>query len=167
MKPIDCLLKTLVLASSLGIAISGLAADTTTVPPSKSEVTTKNAPPASGAKLPAKVEEEPKIPGFVIPRDKGGYLGLTLENYCFKLSFYDAKKRPVKADVTRVRARWAPNYKVGNERTVLNLTPDGMALVSNQYVRPPYNFKLFLTFLKEDGDDEQAAVEHYVVDFRM
>ena len=152
MKPIDCLLKTLVLASSLGIAVPLLAEDATTAPPSKSAATNKaeaikNTPPASGAKTPAKVEEEPKIPGFVIPRDKGGYLGLTLENGNFKMSFYDAKKKPVKADVIRARARWPVNYKVGNERAVLNPTSDGMALISNHFVRPPYIFKLYLTLM--------------------
>lgn len=166
MKPIDCLLKALVLASSLGIAASGLAQDTTTVPPSKSAVATKNAPPASGTKAPAKVEEEPKIPGFVIPRENGGYLGLTLENYNFRLSFYNAKKKQVAADVIRARARWPVHYKALEERTVLNLTPDGMALISNQFVRPPYVFKLFLTLFAKSGEEE-TAVEHYVVDFRM
>ena len=174
MKPIACLLKTLLLASSFGIAVPGLAQNTTTVPPSKSAVTNKIVPPAPGVKTPAKVEEEPVITGFVIPRDKGGYVALTLENNNFKLSFYDAKKKPVKADVTRVRARWSANYKVGNVRTILNLTPDGMALISNYFVRPPYIFRIYLTFLTEIGGDdesggehEQTAGEHYVVDFHM
>lgn len=173
MKPIACLLKTLLLASSLGIAVSGLAQGTTTVQQSKSALTNKNAPPASGPQKPAKIEEEPVIPGFVIPRANGGYLSLTLENSNFKLSFYDAKKKPAKADVVRGRARWRVNYKVGNERTILNPTPDGLALISNQFVRPPYIFKLYLTLMTdsggdaEDGEGDETASEHYVIDFRM
>jgi hypothetical protein len=167
MKPIDCLLKTLVLASSLGIAVTGLAQDTTTIPPSKSAVANKNIPSASGAKKPAKVEEEPVIPGIVIPRTNGGYLGLTLENSNFKLSFYDAKKKPAKADVTRATARWQAQYKIADERAVLNPTSDGMALASNKFVRPPYVFKLYLTLFKEGGEGEETTAEPYLVDFRM
>jgi hypothetical protein len=167
MKPIDCLLKTLVLASSLGIAASGLAQDTTTAPPSKSAVTNKNALPTSGPKKPAIIEKEPVIPGIVIPRTNGGYLGLTLENSNFKLSFYDAKKKPAKADVVRATARWQAQYKALDERAVLNPTPDGMALVSNKFVRPPYVFKLYLTLFKGGGEGEETTAEPYLVDFRM
>jgi hypothetical protein len=172
MKPIACLLKTLLLASSLGIAVPGLAQDTTTVLPSKSAVTNKTetikkTPPASGLNKPAKVEEEPVIPGIVISRASGGYLGLTLENNNFKLSFYDAKKKPAKADVTRATARWQAQYKVNDERAVLNPTPDGLALTSNKFVRPPYVFRLYLALLKEGGEGAEAAAEPYVIDFRQ
>jgi hypothetical protein len=176
MKPIDCLLKTLVLASSLGIAVSGLAQDTTTVPPSTSAVANKtvagkNALPASGAKKPAIIEKEPVIPGIVIPRTNGGYLGLTLENSNFKLSFYDAKKKPVTVDVARATARWPVHYKTTEERTVLNPTPDNLALIANKFVRPPYVFKLYLTLLKgEEGtaeDSAAASAESYTIDFQQ
>jgi hypothetical protein len=172
MKPIACLLKTLVLASLLGIAVPGLAEDATALP-SKSAVVNKNAPPASGPKKPAKVEEEPVIPGIVIPRTSGGYLGLTLENSNFKLSFYDAKKKPAKADVVRATARWQAQYKIADERAVLNPTSDGMALASNKFVRPPYVFKLYLTLFKESGASEESSegaattTEPYLVDFRL
>lgn len=178
MKPIDCLLKTLVLASSLGIAVSGLAQDTTTVPPSKSAVGNKTVPgknalPMSGPKKPAIIEEEPVIPGIVIPRTNGGYLGLTLEDSNFKLSFYDAKKKSAKADVVRATARWQAKYKIADERAVLNPTSDGMALTSNKFVRPPYVFKLYLTLFKGGGEGEESSegaattTEPYLVDFRM
>jgi hypothetical protein len=170
MKPIACLLKTLLLASLLGIAVPGLAQNTTTVLPSKSAVTNKteaNKNILPGPKKPAKVEEEPVIPGIVIPRASGGYLGLTLENNNFKLSFYDAKKKPAKVDVARATARWQAQYKVVDERAVLNPTPDGLALSSNKFVRPPYVFKLYLTLLSEGGEGEGTAAETYVIDFRQ
>jgi hypothetical protein len=172
MKPIACLLKTLLLASSLGIAVPGLAQDTTTILSSKSAVTNKtvankNALPASGPKKPAKIEEEPIIPGIVISRTNGGNLGLTLENSNFKLSFYDAKKKPAKVDVARATARWQAQYKVVDERAVLNPTPDGLALSSNKFVRPPYVFKLYLTLLSEGVEGEGTAAETYVIDFRQ
>ena len=170
MKPIACMLKTLVLASSLGIAVPLLAEDTTALP-SKSAVVNKNAPPASGPKKPAKVEEEPVIPGIVIPRTNGGYLGLTLENSNFKLSFYDAKKKPDTVDVARATARWPVHYKTTEERTVLNPTPDNLALIANKFVRPPYVFKLYLTLLKgEEGtaeDSAAASAESYTIDFQQ
>jgi hypothetical protein len=169
MKPIACLLKTLLLTSSLGIAVPGLAEDATVLP-SNSAVTKKtevNKNTLPGPKKPAKVEEEPVIPGIVIPRANGGYLGLTLENNNFKLSFYDAKKNPAKVDVARATARWPVHYKTTDERTVLNPTPDGLTLISNKFVRPPYVFKLYLSLLGEGGEGAETTAETYVIDFRQ
>ena len=157
MKPIACLLKTLVLASSLSIAVSGLAQETTTVLPSKSAVNNKT----------ETVEKEPVIPGIVLSRPNGGYLGLTLENNNFKLSFYDSTKLPVTVDVARAAARWQTQYKVADERAVLNPTPDGLALTSSKFIRPPYVFRIYLSLLKEPGEGEEAAAEPYVIYFRQ
>ena len=112
------------------------------------------------------VKEEPKIEGVTIPRERGGYLGLKIENGTFNLKFYDDKKGAVVADVTRATARWDPLRKAGNERTVLNPSPDGMALIGGKPVRPPYIFKVFLTLLQGEGDDARA-VESHVVDFKQ
>jgi hypothetical protein len=150
--------------------VPGLAEDATALP-SKSAVVNKNAPPASGPKKPAIIEKEPVIPGIVISRTNGGYLGLTLENSNFKLSFYDAKKNPAKIDVARATARWPVHYKTTEERTVLNPTPDNLALIANKFVRPPYVFKLYLTLLKgEEGtaeDGAAASAESYTIDFQQ
>jgi len=120
--------------------------------------------PADGSAADATKEEEPKIDGIVIPRAKGGFLGLTLENGNFKLAFYDDKKLPVTADVSRVALRWPVVYSVMNERAVLTPTDDGKAMTSSKVVRPPYAFKLFMTLIV-DGSDEPA--ETYVIDFRQ
>jgi hypothetical protein len=87
-------------------------------------------------------------------------LGLTIDNGGFKLSFYDKKKKPVDCDVARAAARWQPNYTVVEAHCILNPTGDGKTLISPT-VRPPYNFKLHLTLLSDDGQ----AVESYTIDF--
>lgn len=119
-------------------------------------------------KTDAKKKEEPKIEGIVIERANGAYLGLKLENGTYKLSFYDAKKKPVAPDVSRAAARWNPQYKQFSERAILNPSADGKALVGGKPVRPPYTFKLYLTLLKgeaaADGEGGQA-VESFVIDF--
>ena len=117
---------------------------------------------AAGKKPAAKVEEEPKIDGVTIPRSQGGFLGLSVDNGTFKLSFYDEKKKPMTVDVTRATARWNASHKIGDERTVLNPGPDGKSLIGGKPVRPPFVFKVFLTLLKGEGD-EAAAVENYTV----
>ncbi|MBI3885698.1 MAG: hypothetical protein HY302_08235 [Opitutae bacterium] len=119
---------------------------------------------AKQASEPAAVEE-PKIPGVVIPRPDGSFLGISIDGGTFKLAFYDKKKKAVDVDVTRATARWPAKYKIGDERTVLNLSGDGKSLVGGKPVRPPYVFKLWLTLLKGEGDDAKA-VENYTVDFR-
>jgi hypothetical protein len=107
-------------------------------------------------------KEEPPIPGIVVQRPGGNQLGVTINDGTFKISFYDKKRKPMAADVTRARVRWNPSYKVGPEQTILSLTDDGKALSGGKIVRAPYVFKLYLTLLKADEDDQQA-VEHYVV----
>lgn len=105
-------------------------------------------------------EEVGTITGIEIARSNGAYLGLALENGKFKLSFYDEKKKPVPVDVVRATARWDPKYKVGQEHAVLNPSADGMALESPKYVRPPFNFKIYIALLKEKEEDN----EFYIVD---
>ena len=164
-----CLLKTLLLAASLGIAAPMPAQDAAAVPPSKPVATkkanvNKGPPAAPGAQNPAEPEPEPQIPGIIIPRAKGGFLGILVDNGNFKLSFYDAKKKPVQVDVVRATARWPVKYRLGDERTVLNPNGDGTALTSGTFVRPPLVFKLYLSLFVENRND---AAESYVIDFRQ
>jgi hypothetical protein len=112
--------------------------------------TTQAAPVA-----PVKKQEELTIPGLVIPRKNGGFLGLVLENSNFKLSFYDKDKKPIAADVARAAAHWKVQYSIYEERVVLNPAPDGMALTSSKFIRPPYLFKLYLTLVTE-GDNPSS-----------
>ncbi|MFI5335442.1 MAG: hypothetical protein ACHQ5A_01570 [Opitutales bacterium] len=150
------------LLSLLGIAV--LPAQTTVpdaAPATKSEV--KAAP---GNKDDAKKkEEEGKISGQTIARSTTGYLGLEIAQGSFKLSFYDAKKKPIAADVTWAIARWLVKYnKSGDERTTLNLSGDGKSLVGVRTIPPPYTFKLYLSLFKDTSPDAQV-VENYIIDF--
>jgi hypothetical protein len=126
--------------------------------PTKPGVTTK-----APAKKEEKKEEEPVIPGANIARPNGTWLGLEVVNGNFKLSFYDEKKKPLAVDVTRATARWPNPRAPGDNRTVLNVS--GTALVGAKPVIPPFNFTVFLTLLKGEGD-EAKAVETYQVPFR-
>lgn len=117
----------------------------------------KGAAPAKGDAAAAKIE------GIEIARAKG-FLGIQVANGGFKLSFYDEKKKPVAADLPRAMLRWDPKGKTGQERAVLTGSNGATFLASDKFVRPPYNFKLFITLTKE-GSEEPA--ESYVVDFRQ
>jgi hypothetical protein len=114
--------------------------------------------------VPEKKQEELKIPGLTIVREKGGFLGLVLENNNFKLSFYNGKKEPVAADVSRAAARWPVHYSVYDERAMLTPSSDGMALTSSKFIRPPYQFKLYLTLIT---DESSEAPESYVIDYHQ
>jgi hypothetical protein len=159
MNPNTSLVRAVLVAVVLGAAVP-LGAET--VPP----VTTPQ--PKAGKAAPAvpetKPEEEPKIPGVVIARPNGAFLGLTLENGNFKLAFYSPKKLPVPADVARANARWPVHYTVFDEHAILTPTTDGMALTSTKFVRPPYVFKFYLTLIV-DGSAEPP--ESYVIDFHQ
>ena len=115
---------------------------------------------------PAKTEEPAPIEGIVVSRGALGFLGVQIVNSTFKISFYDVKRKPAKADVVRAALRWDPKYKVGQERVVLNLSEDGKSLTSPKNIRPPYLFKLFITLLKDAAEGEEAAGETHVIDFR-
>jgi hypothetical protein len=134
-------------------AAKGAAAATPAAP-------AKAAPAKKDAKKP---EELPKIPGTVITRPDGTFLSLEVVGGVFKLSFYDKKHKPAAVDVTRATARWPNPRSPGDNRTVLNLS--GTALVGQKPVVPPYNFNVFLTLLKGEGD-EAKAVENYTVAFK-
>jgi hypothetical protein len=115
-------------------------------------------------KAAAKKEEPPaKIEGMEIPRSSKGILGLQVVDGNFKLSFYSAEKKPEPPNVVRAVLRWTPNYKPGTEIYVLG-PGDGKSLTVAKTVRPPYNFKLFLSLFVDGKDD---PVESYVVDFRQ
>ncbi len=159
MKLNTSLMRTALVAAWLGAAVS-LGAETVPPGPPPQPKDGKAAPAAPDTKP----EEEPKIDGIVLPRAKGGFLGLTLENSNFKLAFYDAKKLPAPADVARANARWLVHYTVFDERAVLTPTADGMALTSTKFVRPPYVFKLYLSLIVE-GSTEPP--EEYVIDFHQ
>lgn len=93
-------------------------------------------------------------------------MGLQIVNANFRLTFYDAKKKPLPADVSQAVLRWQPTYQRNEERVLLERAADGKALTSPRTVRPPYNFKLYMTLFKEPVTGAEAvAAENFVVDF--
>ena len=156
MKLNAALAKSLLMAASVGM-VTPIVAQTNT---GKTPAPSKTAPPP--AKEEPAEEAEPQIPGTVIPRKTEGFLGLTLVNGNFRLDFFDAKKKPITADVARATARWNSPTRSEDDRCVLNPVEDGKALLGNRFVRPPYAFKLYLTLLSDEG----TAVETHVIDFR-
>lgn len=136
--------------------------------PSKPDIVIESGAAGKTAKPDAKKKEKPKeeamgtINGIAIARPNGTFLGLTLVDGKFNLTFYNKKKKPMPVDVTRGIARWPNVHGPGDNRTVLN--PSGNSLVGAQFVRGPYVFIVFITLLKGEGDAAQA-VENYTVQF--
>ncbi len=155
------------LLSAETIPVKTVAPAKTTAPvvPAKPAATTPTTKAKSGAKakVEATKEAEPIIPGQTIARTNGTFLGLEVVGGNFKLSFYDAKKKPVAPDVTRASARWPNTRGIGDNRAMLNLS--GTALVGNKFVAPPLVFNLYITLLQGEGE-EATAVENFVVQFR-
>ncbi len=126
-------------------------------------------PKGAGKKGDASAKAEPaKIEGIEVARGAAGFMGVQIVGGTFKISFYDAKRKPIATDIVRAALRWDPKYKVGSERVVLNRTEDGLALTSPKNIRPPYLFKLYITLLKSasEGEAVEGAGETHVIDFR-
>ncbi len=160
MKPIAAFLF-LVFAASLAHAQGSPVAkpaDSKAVPEKPAD------PKAAPAKKEVKKEAPlPKIPGTVITRPNGTFLGLEVVEGNFKLTFYDKKHKPMAVDVTRGAARWPNPHARGDSRTVLN--GSGTALVGAKPVQPPFTFNVYLTLLQGEGE-EAKVVESYTVEFR-
>jgi hypothetical protein len=126
------------------------------------------APPPQGAKTPAAkketAKEEPKIEGTKLDRADGTFLGLTLHEGKFKLTFYDKEKKPMPVNALRAVARWPNLHGPGQNRAVLVPAGDHTFLLAPQFVRGPYAFKLFLTLVL--SEEPGAPTENYTVDFR-
>ncbi len=117
-----------------------------------------------GRPTPTPTEEaEGTISGIAIARAAGGWLGLELREHTFRLTFYDAKKKPVAADVTSAVLRWPVRYQPNDERTLLVPTDDPSVLASSYWVKGPLAFKLHITLLVEGKTD--APPESYVIDY--
>jgi hypothetical protein len=113
----------------------------------------------------AKKKEEKigKIEGMEVARAEG-FIGVQVVNGVFKIRTYDAKKKPVAANFTKIGLRWNVQYQKAPERTVLFPSGGVGEFSSEKVVKPPYAFKLFVTLIKGEGDD--APVENYQIDFK-
>jgi hypothetical protein len=135
-------------------------------PPAKTAETTYPKKTDATKKADPKKKEEPKIEGIVVSRGERGFMGVELVGGAFKITFYDTKKKPVEPDVLRAALRWDAKYKVGQERLILNPTGDGKSLSNPKTIRGPYNFKLFITLIKEPTEKEDPTGETHVIDFK-
>ena len=66
-----------------------------------------------------KDDEEGTIAGLPIQRSQGGWLGLELKDSTFRVTFYNAKKKPIPADASSIAMRWTVHYQPNDERTLL------------------------------------------------
>jgi hypothetical protein len=130
-----------------------------TTPKADAAKAAADAKKASAAKK--KDAPPPKIEGLALNRPNGGYLGLQVLSNNFVLTFYNEKKTKVAPDVVRATVRWPVKYQPAPERTVLNPN-GGFALTSAYNVKPPINFKVYISLFVEGSDQ---AVESYVVDY--
>jgi hypothetical protein len=163
---------------ALLVAVNSLFAQAALPAAAPAKATKPGAPaapaPAKAEKAPAKPEpkkddkkaeeKEAKIPGQTIARGNGTFLGLEVVGGNFKLTFYDKKKKPIAADMDRANFRWVITGKADNERAVLVPAGDGKSMTAGKVVRPPYNFKVFITLVK--GEGETAQTESFTIDFR-
>ncbi|HVS53630.1 MAG TPA: hypothetical protein VHD62_14845 [Opitutaceae bacterium] len=115
----------------------------------------------------AKKEEPAKIEGVPISRGDRGFLGVRIVDGNLRVTFYDAKKKPMAPDVVRAIAHWPVKYQSTDERTVLNPGGDEHSLMSAKVVKPPYAFKLFITLMTTGPDGNEVASENYTLDFHQ
>lgn len=97
---------------------------------------------------------EPELPktGMNLARDDGGWINVEVQGVAFVVSFYNAKKEPVPADVRHGLVRYVYVGKP-RDRSVLTLTAGGMKLTSPSDVKPPHVFRVHLALFNKDPDD--------------
>ena len=127
-------------------------------------VVVAGAPAATpAAKAAGKSVESPKIAGREIARPGKGFVGLEILTGNFRLTFYDENREAVPPAAARAVVRWTPANRPGSEFYALEPSADGKALTSPKAVRPPYQFRLFLSLFAAGAD---APFESHTVDFR-
>lgn len=115
-------------------------------------------------KTQGKSTEPAKITGTEVARPGKGFIGLEVVGGNFRLSFYDEKREPVSPAAVKAVLRWTPANRTGSEFYALEPSADGKALTSPKTVRPPYQFKLFLSLFAAGAE---APFESHTIDFRQ
>jgi hypothetical protein len=105
------------------------------------------APAASGGAA------EKTIPGVVLNRPDGRFLGVETDGVTLKITFYDKEKDKEKVDVVRIAARWTDTQP---RRAVL-LPAGESAFVSTPVFRRPFNYLVHLALV---GADDQVKESH-------
>lgn len=160
MKLNAALAKSLLMAASVGMVVP-LIAQTPRRKDAPQQPAKLAAPKAAPAPAVPAEEAEIVLPGAVVTRANGGFLSLTIEGGHFKLSFYDAKKKPSASDAVRATGRWTRLSTQDTHRGVF-LPSGDFAMLANTFVQPPYNLKVYLSLIGADD----AVIESHVIDFR-
>jgi hypothetical protein len=106
---------------------------------------TPSTPPAAG--------EETVIPGVVLTRPGGGFLGVETEGVTMRVTFYDEKQAKQATDVIRITARWSDTQP----RLTVLLPASPESFVSPGVLRRPFNYLVYLALI---GPDEQVVETH-------
>lgn len=106
--------------------------------------------PAAGA---VESAEEKTIPGVVLTRPDGRFLGVETEGVTMKVTFYDKEKEKETADAVRISARWTdsrPRFTV-----LLPTSPETLA--SPGVLSRPFNYLVYLALV---GPDDAVLESH-------
>lgn len=143
----------------LFVATAGVIA---ALPPGARAATAKvSAPPPPPPAADRRPADDVPLPGVSIPYE-GGWISLAIENGVFHLRFYNAERALLPAPAIRATARWNPPLKTGFSRSVLLPADEGRALVGNTFVKPPHQFRVYLTLI---GPNEQV-LGSYTLDYQ-
>jgi len=110
-----------------------------------------SATPAADAA--AKAGEEVKIPGVVLTRPDGRFLGVETEGVRMKITFYDQEKKKEKADAIRISARWTDTQP----RFTVLVPMEAETLASPGVLKRPFNYLVYLALV---GADEKVMETH-------
>lgn len=109
----------------------------------------KKIPPSGSKKSEEERVYELPATGRNLDRQSGGWINVQTSGAQLIVKFYDKDKKPVPSDAARATARFRYAAKSDMERTVLNREGDALASPGN--VRPPHNFFVTLTLLRDDN----------------
>lgn len=154
-------------AGCVALLIGAVALAQTPAPATRTDPKdAKKTAPATPTKKDDKKKKEDvpgKIEGMAIERGTG-FLGVQIVNGVFKITAYDAKKKPAAADFTRIALRWQPINQKAPERAMLTPASGVGVFSSEKIVKPPHSFRLYITLIKGDTDD--APVENLQVELK-
>lgn len=98
-------------------------------------------------------EEMGVVKGFEIARADGRFLGVTTDGVSLVVTFYDKKKKPMKADAVRVNARWTDRIK---QRSAVLLPADESSFRSPPVLKPPYRYVAFIVLIGADEKEMES-----------
>ena len=130
------------------LAVLGSAAFAQGTPPAK-PVAPHPAPAPAASAAADKKEEEPKIPGVVLNRAGGRFLGVETEGVRLKVTFYNQEKKKEPADAIRISARWTDTQP----RFTVLVPADAETLASPGVLKRPFNYTVYLALV---GADEKV-----------